>query len=240
MKITLNKIFCVSLFSFVAFFFVGSNFYANAYVYNWSESITSNFVGTSATIIKNSSYWEITLTGATNGGMTIGFQSLHYPVRPMNISPWKVRYESMSGSNCVIRPTTTITNGIPGTTQKEINFIGATTTIFTFTSPLATSGMYGISVFRHLGTADCVVRLYEVLDSVGNTLWSPLINANTVQGQFYLATTSSSGGGSISFPATTTIANQNDQLWNFTLLLVIFFLTVLGTVTMLKPLYVRK
>jgi len=52
-------------------------------------------------------------------------------------------------------------------------------------------------------------------------------------------TASSSGSGGSS-ATSTFVYTENDQIINFAILFMIFFITALGTVIMLKPLYVRK
>lgn len=61
---------------------------------------------------------------------------------------------------------------------------------------------------------------------------------NTFYTKFSLPLTT--GSGSTSSVATTTVITGNDQLINFVLLYVIFAITLIGIIFILKPLYVRK
>lgn len=132
--------------------------------------------------------------------------------------------------------------------HSPVNCYGQATWLASSTSP---TGELMRILFQNINTAnvtftpnytfsptDRLTTLYLSTNPTDqNLIGSKTRFANSV---YYLSTSTPSSGGSITFPSTTTIANQNDQLWNFTLLLIIFFLTVLGTVTMLRPLYVRK
>jgi len=218
--------------------FVGS--IVHAYTFQWTDYKTNNWAGTSATVVKNATYWEVNIVGSTNGGIIIGDPFYKLPFPPLNISPWTIDYQVVSNSNCLMRVLYgNTTNGVTGSNQISIAAGSRTSTTTTFTSPSSQAGINGIGVYRNLGTADCVVRFYSITASDGTLLWSPTQNLDTYSGTLNL-TTSSSSGGSVEFPTELAVTTENQQLVNFVLLAFLFFGVVAFIILILRPLYVRK
>lgn len=213
---------------------------AHAYPLWWTDFGTSNWSGTSYNVVKNNSYWEITLTGATTGGVTIGEPFANPGYHPTNVSPWTITYEvvSASGGTCTLRPTTGSTNGLTGSTGRDFTAASSTqTTSFSWSSYTGTT-MHGFSWYRTSGTPTCVIRVYEIRNALNQTLWSPTQNSDILTAVLNVTTSTSSGGGTI--PSEIDVNLVNDQLWNFLLLTVLFFGTILFIIVILRPLYVRK
>jgi len=212
---------------------------ANAYTFQWTDYKTNNWAGTSATVTKNATYWEVTITGSTNGGIIIGDPFYKLPFPPLNISPWTIDYHVVSNANCVMRVLYgNTTNGVSGSAQISIPAGSRTSTTTSFTSPSSQAGINGIGVYRNLGTADCVVRFYSITANDGTLLWSPTQNLDTYSGILQVSTATSSGGGSV--PSTIEVTSENDELINFALLFAILLAITFSVIVLLKPFYARK
>jgi len=212
---------------------------AHAYDFKWQDFQTSNFIGTGSSVQKTNEYWQITLTGVTNGGVSLGMPYYYFNSAPMSISPWSVRYDVIStsgGTTCTMRPTISSTNALTGANTVTLSATGASTSLLTFTSPSSNNGQQAVTFQRNTGTCDLVVRVYEVLANNGTVLWNPTTNLQNVT--LNVTTGTSSGGGT--FPSEIAVTTENDQLWNFLLLTALFFGTILFIIVILRPLYVRK
>lgn len=210
---------------------------AHAYDFNWDWWPTPNLTGGTATVIKNNQYWEFTLSGATNGGVSLGMPYYFFNTTPLATSPWSVRYEvtSIGGSGvCHMRPTLSSTNALTGANTIVLSAGSATTSLLTFTSPNSQNGQQAVTIHRSSGTCQVTIRIYEVLASDGTVLWNPQSNLVPIT----LNVTTATSGSPI--PSEFDVNLQNDQLWNFLLLFALFMATLFGLIKLLSPFYVRK
>lgn len=216
--------------------FVGT--VTHAYEFRWSDFKTNNFSGTSATVVKNNDYWQITLSGVTSGGIVIGDPYYKQVFPPYNISPWYINYEVVSEANCAMRITYgATTNGLTGSSQINLSTTAATTTTLSFTSPANTAGINGVSFFRRAGTADCVIKLYSITAYDGTILWTPTQNLESLSGQFYMTTSTSSDSGSVTV---NTIDEETQKALSFLILLFIYILPLSVFIFLMKQFYDRK
>jgi len=216
----------------------GSTVYASPVLWtDWAPVGTSP----SAIVTKNSSYWLISSTPSNYGTVAIGMPSFSPLPYQLKNSPWYIKYEIVSGSSlCNFQPTER-GSSLGGSSSLPLTTTGlSTTSPLTFTS--FTSGQYGVYGVRFTGSsaASCSVKVYEIMDSTMTTIWSPSFNDDIIKGSFVLSTATSSSGGSVIFPEIISVSTENDQLWNFLMLYLVFVITLVLFIWLFKPFYVRE
>jgi len=218
--------------------FFGTVFQSQAFIYEWTDFKTINLTGTGS-VTKNNNFWQISLSGVSNGGITIGSPYYTFVQQNLQTSPWVVSYEvvSASGGTCTMRATYGSTNGLTGSNLVTMVAGSATTTNLTFTSPITQNGQYGVTIHRTTGTIDCVVKIYSITNASGELIWSPTYNQSTISSQISLSTATSSGGDTYTV---NTLQPETEQVFSFLILLLIYILPVVLIVYLFNLFYVRK
>jgi len=216
--------------------FVGT--VVHAYVPQWTDYQTGNFSGGTTSVLKNADYWQVTLSNVNAGGVIIGdpFYKLAIPV--INTAPWSVRYEVLSNSGCNMRIVYgNTTNGVTGSNINTLAVTSPTTTSMTFTSPSAQAGINGLAIYRSLGSASCVVRIYSVTATDGTLLFSPFQNLDVYSGTLNITNTTATTSGDTTVNV---LQPETEEMLNFVMLLLTYVIPLVLFIYLTKKFYVRE
>jgi len=231
-----NFIKAFALLAIINAVFVGT--VVHAYVPQWTDYRTNNFTGGTSSVLKNADYWQVTLSGVTNGGVIIGDPFYKLPIQVTNIAPWLVRYEVLSNTNCIMRIVyANSTNGVTGSNVNTLAPTTATTTSMTFTSPSVQAGINGIAIYRNAGTADCVVRIYSIIATDGTLLFSPFQNLDVYSGTLSITNTTATTSGDTTVNV---LQPETEEMLNFVMLLLTYVIPLVLFIYLTKKFYVRE